>query len=213
MIFLIRDLLVSQIMNKLHPVQKKLLDVLKKNHDNPLTVRELKELVDVSSTSVVHHHLLQLEKKGYLRRNPSNPHDYQVLADSPERKITYLNLYGLAACGPNGSILDGNPVDKIPISSKILGFASSEAFMVKAKGDSMYPSIKDGDLVIVKKATNVDDGRIAVCVNNEKAIIKKIKRENDEVILISLNPKEPPFLASEDFRIEGEVRGVLTHKI
>lgn len=201
-------------MNKLHPVQEKLLDILKENYDNPLTVRELKELVGASSTSVVHHHLVQLEKKGYLRRNPSNPHDYQVLADSPERKITYLNLYGLAACGPNGSILDGNPVEKVPISSKILGFASSEAFMVKAKGDSMAPKISDGDLVIVRKTSDIDDGRIVVCVNDEQALIKKIKKENDKTILISLNSKYPPFLASEeDFRIEGEVRGVLTHKI
>ena len=200
-------------MRKLHPLQKQLLEVLKENHDDPLTIRELKELLEISSTSVVHHHLLQLEKKGYLRRNPMNSRDYQISPDSPERKITYLNLYGLAACGPKGSILDDNPVEKIPISSKILGFASADAFMVKAKGDSMAPRIRDGDLVVVKRASDADNGKIVLCINKEETIIKKIEKENDKIILVSLNPKCPPFLASEDFRIEGEVKGVFTHKI
>lgn len=201
-------------MKKLHPVQKQLLEVLKQHQDEPLTVRELQELVGVSSTSVVHHHLLQLEKKGYLRRNPSNPSDYQILADSPERKITYLNLYGLAACGPKGSILDGNPIEKIPISSKILGFASADAFMVKAKGKSMKPMINDGDLVIARKTNTAKDNDIIVCVNNGEALIKQYKNEGNNVILISINSEDtPPFLANKkDFRIEGVVRSIINYK-
>lgn len=197
----------------LHPIQKLLLDILKKNIDDPLTIRELKDLTDASSTSVVHHHLLQLEKKGYLRRNPSNPSDYQVLADSPERRITYLNLYGLATCGPNGVILDGTPIEKIPISSKILGFASSEAFMVKAKGDSMEPAIGNGDLVIARKTNQAKDKDFVVCVNDGEALIKQFKKEDDNVILISVNnSKYPPFLAKEDFRIEGVVKSVINYQ-
>src|SRR3990167_6497351 len=138
-------------MKKLHSTQQDLLKLLQKNVEDPLSVRELQEHLGISSPSVVYHHIQQLEKKGYLRRNPINPKDYQILADSPDKKITYLNLYGLATCGPKGSILDDDPVDRIPISSKILGFPSSEAFMVKANGDSMLPKINDGDLVIARK--------------------------------------------------------------
>jgi len=201
-------------MKKLHPVQKQLLDILKRNYDDPLTVRELQELVGASSTSIVHHHLVQLENKGYLRRNPNNPSDYQILADSPERKITYLNLYGLAACGPNGSILDGTPIEKIPISSKILGFSSSDAFMVRAKGDSMKPIIEDRDLVIVKKTNQAKDGDLVVCINDGGALIKQFKKENENVILISANSDEnPPFLANmEDFRIEGIVKSIINYQ-
>src|SRR4030042_4766145 len=104
-------------MKTLHPTQKKLLYLLKKNITEPLTIRELQSALGVSSTIIVHHHMEQLEKKGYLRRNPTNPKDYQILADSPEKTITYINLYGLAQCGPKGSILDCNPIDRIPISS------------------------------------------------------------------------------------------------
>jgi repressor LexA len=65
-------------MRELHPVQEKLIRLLRNNITDPLTVRELQERLSISSPSVVHHHIQQLEKKGYLRRNPSNPKDYQI---------------------------------------------------------------------------------------------------------------------------------------
>lgn len=199
-------------MKKLHPIQRKLIKILKKNVTDPLTVRELQEELGVSSTSVVHHHIQQLEKNGYLRRNPSNPKDYQVLANSPEKKISYINLYGLAQCGSKGSILDGNPIDRIPIATKILGFPSSEAFMVKAKGNSMSPKITDGDLVIARKAKNAENGSTVVCINDGEALIKKIQKGR-EIILISTNPSYEPFMAAKDFRIEGIVRGVYSYRL
>jgi len=200
-------------MRKLHPTQDKLLQLLKNNFEDPLTVREIQEELNLSSTSVVAHHLKQLEKKGYLKRNPENPKDYQVLSDSPEKLITYLNLYGLAHCGPNGSILDGSPVDRVPISSRILTFPAVDAFMVKAKGDSMEPRIHDGDYVIARKMQNADSGSVVVCVNDGEAIIKKVQKEGGRVILVSLNPEFPPFIASEDFRVEGEVKSIITNKL
>lgn len=199
-------------MKKLHSAQAKLIQLLKDNITDPLTIRELQDRLNISSPSVVHHHMQQLEKKGYLRRNPTNPKDYQILADSPEKAITYVNLYGLAQCGPKGSILDGNPVDRIPIASKILGFNSSEAFMVKAKGNSMTPKINDGDLVIAKKAHNADNGAIVVCVNKGESLIKKIQK-GKETILVSLNPDFEPFVAAKDFRVEGIVRGIYSYKV
>lgn len=201
-------------MNKLHPAQQRLLDLLKDNIDNPLTIREMQEELDISSPSLVHHHIQQLEKKGYLRRNPLNSQDYQVLADGPERKITYLNMYGLAHCGPKGSILEGNPIERIPISSKILGFTSEEAFMVRAEGDSMAPKINNKDLVIAQKTNDAEDGNIVVCVNNGEALIKKIQI-GEPIILHSLNPDPSykSFTASKDFRIEGVVRGVYSYEI
>jgi len=200
-------------MKKLHETQEKLLDLLGRFQEDPLTIRELQEMLNVSSTSVIAHHLHQLEKKGYLKRNPHNPKDYQILTDTPEKLITYLNLYGLAYCGPDGSVLDGNPVERIPIASRLVSFPVTEAFMVKAAGDSMEPKIHEGDFVIARKTNDADSGRVVVCVNDGEAIIKKVQKNNGEVILQSLNSKYPPFVAAEDFRIEGEVKSVITNSI
>lgn len=195
----------------LSPKQKNLLTLLKENSTNPLTIREIQDEMGFSSTSIVAHHLGQLEKKGYLKRNPQNPRDYTVLDENPESLVVYLNMYGLAQCGPDGTILDGEVLDKIPISSRLLGFPSSEAFMVRAKGDSMNPKIQDGDVVIARKTQAADSGRIVVCVNNETAMIKKYQRTaGGAVVLNSLNMNYEPIVAAEDFRIEGEVRNILT---
>jgi repressor LexA len=193
---------------KLHPQQIALLNLLKKNIDEPLTVRELQHELQMSSSSVVQHHIEQLEKKGYLKRNPSNPKDYQILSD-PDRQIVYLNLYGLAECGPNGSILDGSPIDRIPIASRLIKFPAEDAFLVEAKGKSMTPKINHGDLVIVQKRKHASNGDIVVCVNQSQVLIKKYRQDGDKIILHSENNDFPPFLADEGLVIEGVVRGIL----
>ena len=201
-------------MKKLHEKQSKLLKLLEKTIDNPLSLREIQEELDISAPSLVHHHIQQLEKKGYLRRNPSNPRDYQILK-VPEREITYLNMYGLAECGPNGSILDGNPIGRVPVISRYLGFPSVEGFIVKAKGDSMEPKIKSGDFVIARKSQIAENNDIVVCVNNGEALIKKIliPDKSKKYILKSLNDNYPPFLSDNQFKIEGIVKGIFTYKL
>lgn len=200
-------------MQILHPKQKKLLSLLESHWDDPLTIRELQDKLNVSSPSLVHHHILQLEKKGYLKRNPSNPQDYEIVKNSPDKKIVFLNLYGLAHCGPSGHILDGNPVDRIAFSSRLLTCSANDSFLVRAKGNSMSPKINDGDLVMARRFNDCESGKIAVCVNNGEALIKKIQKEKDRILLISINNKFPPFTASEDFKIEGVVKGVISYKL
>jgi repressor LexA len=200
---------------RLHLAQEKLLKLLKNNISDPLSIRELQQEIGASSPSVVQHHLKQLEKKGYLRRNPNNPQDYQILHE-PDNDIAYLNLYGMAQCGPNGQLLDGNPIDRIAVYSPLLSFPASDAFLVKAHGDSMKPEINSGDMIIAKKSLDIPNGGIAVCVNDEKVLVKRIQKihnENGSITynLISLNPEFPPFIASTNFHIEGIVKGVLKY--
>ncbi|MDR2431938.1 MAG: HTH domain-containing protein [Candidatus Margulisbacteria bacterium] len=198
---------------KLHPQQEQLLEILKKSRNDPLTIRELQEALSVSSTSVVAHHIKQLEKKGLLKRDPANPRHYAVLDDDGGARITYLPVYGLAQCGPRGSILDNNPLDKIAISSELVRFPVEEMFLVKARGDSMLPKISSGDLVFVRRANAAADGEVVVCVNDGEALIKKYQRDKKQALLSSLNSeKYAPFAAAEDFRIEGIVKGVLSYK-
>ncbi len=206
-------LTIFTCMKDLHPNQKKLLEILRSNIDDPLTMVQLMEELCVSSTSVVHHHILQLERKGYLKRNPGNPRDYRLLND-PEKLIVYINQYGLAECGPNGSILDGSPVDRIPIASRLLKFPSEEAFAVEAKGDSMKPVIKQGDYVIAQKKRTAANGDIIVCVHNSEAKIKKLYEDGKQKILLSINSeKYPPIIVTDlnNFRIEGIVRNIMNY--
>lgn len=195
-------------MSKLHPTQEKLLHLLEDTIDDPLTVRELQEQLGLSTPSLVMHHIQQLEKKGYLKRNPDNTQDYHLLKN-PEKPVIYLNMYGLAQCGPSGSILDGTVIDRIPVATKLLPFPAHDAFLVKAHGDSMEPKIREGDIVIARKTSTADNGRLVVCVNNGEALIKRFYRTDNHVLLESENRQYEPFVAGE-FHIEGEVKGVIS---
>ena len=47
----------------------------------PPSVREICEAVHLKSTSSVHAHLETLEKKGYIRRDPSKPRAIEITDD------------------------------------------------------------------------------------------------------------------------------------
>lgn len=69
-----------------------------------------------------------------------------------------------------------------------------EYFALKIKGDSMEPRMRQGDVVIVKKQTVVDNGDIAVVlVNGNDATVKKFFKYDSGINLISFNPNYEPF--------------------
>ncbi|MDE6579939.1 MAG: XRE family transcriptional regulator [Ruminiclostridium sp.] len=61
---------------------------------------------------------------------------------------------------------------------------------IKVKGDSMYPKIEDGDVIIVRKQNSVDSGDVAVLLlDNEEGLVKKVMYGKDWIELISINPE------------------------
>lgn len=64
-----------------------------------------------------------------------------------------------------------------------------EFFALQIKGDSMEPKISDGDVVIVRKQPDIENGEIAiVLVNGDEATIKKVQKFNGGINLIPSNP-------------------------
>ncbi len=72
--------------------------------------------------------------------------------------------------------------------------SQGEYFALSIKGDSMEPKISEGDVVIVRKQENVDNGDLAVVlVNGCDATVKKFYKTDNGIKLISTNPKYDPF--------------------
>ena len=70
---------------------------------------------------------------------------------------------------------------------------TGEFFALKIKGDSMEPKISEGDVVIVRKQSTVENGELAVVlVNGDDATVKKFYRSNNGIKLVSTNPKFDP---------------------
>lgn len=61
---------------------------------------------------------------------------------------------------------------------------------IKVEGDSMYPKIENGDMVVVRKQSSVDSGQIAVImIDNEEGLVKKVNYGSDYIELQSINPE------------------------
>lgn len=69
-----------------------------------------------------------------------------------------------------------------------------EHFALKVQGDSMEPKFSEGDVVIVKKQSDIESGEIGiVLVNGHNATIKRIiKHEEGGISLIASNPVYSP---------------------
>lgn len=93
-----------------------------------------------------------------------------------------------------GKVVAGIPIEAV---EEILDYEEipkdmakqGEHFALQIKGDSMEPKFSDGDVVIIRKQSDVDTGDIAVVlVNGNEATVKKIKKRSDGIMLIPTNP-------------------------
>lgn len=76
---------------------------------------------------------------------------------------------------------------------------TGEFFALKIRGSSMEPRFVDGDTVIVRRQSSVDNGEIAiVLVGSDDATCKKFYRHRDGISLVSINPAFEPMFFSEE---------------
>ena len=115
----------------------------------------------------------------------------------PEPNITEecatFKIIGNVAAGYNGIAeeqYDGDDID-IPISY-LRGRPQSDFFVLRVKGQSMYPEYRDGDIVLVLKTPTLEfSGDIGVVLyDGEMATLKKVEfvMGEDWMRLIPLNP-------------------------
>lgn len=107
-----------------------------------------------------------------------------------------------------GRVVAGVPIDAV---QEILDYeeitpemaATGEYFALQVKGASMEPTLRDGDIVIVKKQPTVDSGDIAiVLVNGNDATVKEIKESPAGITLIGHNAAiyTPQFYSNKEIQ-------------
>jgi repressor LexA len=78
--------------------------------------------------------------------------------------------------------------------------SNGDYFALRITGNSMEPRICDGDIVIVKRQSDVESGDIAiVLVNGSDATCKKLVKHENGISLIAFNSAyEPRFFTNEE---------------
>lgn len=87
---------------------------------------------------------------------------------------------------------------------ELRGKSERELFAVRVHGDSMEPTLREGDVVVFWTQGAVEPGRIvAVHVHWDGVVIKRLQRHGDTWYLYSDNPEHPPVPLLEADKVLG----------
>jgi len=192
--------------------QTRILDYIRyvtKVRNYPPSVREIGEAVGLSSSSTVHNHLNQLERRGMIKRDPSKSRTVQLTADievdQERRNAISVPIVGNVAAG-TPILAEQNIEDHVLLSSDL---AKEGYFLLRVRGDSMVNAgILDGDLVLVRPQHEASNGSIVVALVDGDATVKRFERSNGHVKLIPENPAYEPIVTT-NVSLVGLVRGVI----
>jgi repressor LexA len=192
--------------------QAKILDYIRyvtRVRNYPPSVREIGEAVGLSSSSTVHNHLNQLERRGLIKRDASKSRTVQLVQekeiDDKRRNAIAVPIVGNVAAGVP-ILAEQNIEDHLMLSPDI---AQEGWFLLKVRGDSMInAAILDGDLVLVRPKQEASNGQIVVALVEDEATVKRFHRENGKVELIAENPDYAPIVPNS-LSIVGDVRAVI----
>lgn len=201
-------------MEKLSSRQRAILEFIKeevRKKGYPPSVREIGQAVGLASSSTVHGHLARLEKKGYIRRDPTKPRAIEILDVDPpaaaEVETTLVPVLGKVTAGQPIEAIE-NVEETFPLPKDWVN--NDTVFMLRVEGNSMINAgIFDGDLVIVRQQPVANNGDIVVVLTPDgEATVKRFYKEKTCVRLQPENDEMDPILLPE-VKILGKVIGVL----
>jgi repressor LexA len=170
--------------------------------------REIGEKLGLG-VSTVSYHVALLRQQGALDREPGRP-----------RTITEPSCPVFPAGEDDadvpllGQIAAGIPADMADIADEMYRLprrlvGRGEVFMLRVKGDSMTgAAIIDGDLVVVRRQEDAENGEIVAARIGDEATVKTLQRRGGHAWLMPHNPAFQP-IPADDAAIMGKVVSVL----
>jgi repressor LexA len=189
---------------------------------------EMKDSLNLKSKSGIHRLITALEERGFVKRLAHKARALEVIklpenasANDIFNSFTPSVIKGGLDKTPNtaseisilGSIAAGTPieaiqqeVDRVALPENLQN--NGEHYGLKVKGDSMIEAgINDGDTVIVQKATNVENGQIAVVlIDDQEATLKKVRKKGNTIALEAANKNYgTKIYAASRIKIQGKL--------
>ena len=151
------------------------------------TIRELCKICNLNSTATMFVHLKNLTKKGYINQTESKfrtielnvPNEYAI----KDEEVVSVPLLGKVAAGnPIEAIENPNEYFSLP---KEFVPKNHDVFTLEVNGESMINvGIFDGDIVIVKRQNNANNGEIVVAMTDDNEVtLKRFYKESDHIRL------------------------------
>ena len=198
--------------------QRRILEVIRDavaDRGYPPSIREIGEAVGLTSTSSVHSQLEALQRKGFIRRDPTKPRAIEVHFDDPVAAVpralpTYVPLMSAPVAAGTGTLPEDVIDELLPLPRELVG--QGELFMLQVRGDSMVGAgVLDRDYVVVRRQDAADNGDMvaALLPNMEaEATVKHFSRKGGRVRLLPDNPAFEP-IDGDQAQILGKVVSLL----
>ncbi|WP_273828266.1 transcriptional repressor LexA [Pseudomonas sp. SBT1-2] len=178
-------------------------------HGQPPSLAEISEAFSFASRSVARKHVVALTEAGFIEVNPHQARGIRLLNQPPRPEWLEIPVLGRVAAGlPIGA--DAEVHNRLLLDPAL--FSRTPDYLLRVQGDSMIEDgILDGDLVAVRRDSEVRNGQIVVARLDGEVTIKRFERLADGVRLLPRNPAYAPILIGEDrdLAIEGVFCGLV----
>lgn len=177
----------------------------------PPSIREIGKGLNLSSSATVFVHLKNLEEKGLIRTTNNKFRTIELLVDN-EFLETSLDIIKVPLLG---KVTAGNPIEAIENPDTYFSIPASlipskdNVFTLTVSGESMInKGIFDGDIVIIKKQKNAQNGDIVVAmIEQNEVTLKTFYKEKNHIRLQPENDFMNPIIVDNCF-ILGKVIGL-----
>lgn len=187
---------------------------------------EMKDAIGLKSKSGIHSLITSLEERNFIRRLPHKARAMEVvrlprfkpraiLEEEKKREEALKNsavnipLYGKIAAGtPIEAIAYETESVAVPFDMVSLG----QFYALTIEGNSMMEAgIMDGDIAIIKRQNQADNGKIVVAlVDDSEATLKVLRKDGEQIYLIPCNKEyKTQSFAAERVKIQGVLSGIL----
>jgi len=199
-------------MDDLTPRQRQVLDFIttySARHGSPPTLREISAHIGTSGTVSALRHVEALERKGHLQRREGRSRGI-VLADRERPAGSRVPIVG--------SVRAGEPALAVEEAEGYLCVDPSwvrgrDCFFLRVRGDSMIEAhILDGDLALIRRQPDAENGDIVVALIDGEATLKRFYREGNRIRLQPENRRLAPIILEAD-RAETAIVGRLLRTV
>lgn len=172
---------------------------------DPPTVREIRDALGLRAVQSVQVHLQSLLREGRLEQEPGQERGrargYRL--PDAQRGPLLVPLLGRVQAGlPTLAVEE--PEGYLPIEARAQG---DGIFALRVRGQSMRDAgILPGDLVIVRRQQQLDDGDIVVALVGDEATVKTLRRGRQGLELHAAHPEFAPMRpAADELTLLGKV--------
>lgn len=162
--------------------------------------RNIKEQFKLSSLSIVNRYVDMLSSRGKLKKNTDG--GINISSNLNAGSTITAPIVGTVTCG-RPIYAQENIEGNFQLPTAIFGHG--EHFLLHAEGDSMIEvGIRNGDLLVVRKTENAENGQIVVALLGDEATVKTFYRKSNHIVLHPENEKYDDII-STDVKILGIV--------